>query len=598
MGVLLRLARYTLRYGWRLTLVYICLVGSTLLSLAIPRILGITIDTALERGSTRELTLLALLVLAISLVRGAFAYGQSYLAEYISQHVAYDLRHTLLARLQYLSFGFHDRQKTGDLMSRATEDVESIRWFVSFGLIYGVHVLVLVGGTAGLLLTTDRNLALVALASIPVAAFIAILMSRKFSGLWRQVQAETGLLTTVLQENLTGMRVVKTFGAEEYEKEKFRLAADTVAERTFKVNRLHAANTSFLNLLFILVTALVIWYGGWRIINTNTGMTPGELTQFILYLGLLVFPIRMAGWVVNIFARSVAAGERIFQVLDARSPVQEKVGAIVLDRVRGEVKFESVSFGYDTHQGQNGRSPEALHNISLEAVPGKKIAILGSPGSGKSTLVNLIPRFYDVSEGRLTVDGVDIRDVELESLRRNVGIVFQDVFLFMASIRENISYGVADASFQQVVAAARSAHIHDFIMGLPEKYDTLVGERGVTLSGGERQRLAIARTLLLDRPILIFDDSTSSVDAETESLIQRAMDEVMKGRTTFIIAHRVRSVKSADLILVLRDGGIVGKGTHQELISREGLYREIYQLQLLPRDDVLAETWSSDDSGE
>ena len=597
MGVLLRLARYTLRYRWRLTLVYICLVGSTLLSLAIPRILGITIDTALESGRTGELVLLALLVLAISLVRGGFSYGQSYLAEYISQHVAFDLRHTLLARLQSLSFGFHDHQKTGDLMSRATEDVESIRWFVSFGLIYGVHVLVLVIGVAVLMLTTDRNLALVALASVPVAAFIAIRMSRKFSGLWRQVQSETGLLTTVLQENLTGMRVVKTFGAEEHEKEKFRQAADTVAERTFMVNRLHAANTSFLNLLFILVTALVIWYGGWRIINADTGMTPGELTQFILYLGLLVFPIRMAGWVVNIFARSVAAGERIFQVLDARSPVQEKAGAIVLDRVRGEVKFESVSFGYDTHQGQKGRSPSALHNISLEADPGQKIAILGPPGSGKSTLVNLIPRFYDVGQGRLTVDGVDIRDVGLDSLRRNVGIVFQDVFLFMATIRENISYGVADASLQEVEAAARSAHIHDFIMGLPEKYDTLVGERGVTLSGGERQRVAIARTLLLDQPILILDDSTSSVDAETESLIQRAMDEVMKGRTTFIIAHRVRSVKRADLILVLSDGEIVGQGTHRELISREGLYREIYQLQLLPRDEVLADTWAGDDSG-
>lgn len=587
--MLLRLAGYALRYKRQFFQVYVCLIGSTLLSLTIPRFLGIAIDTALEGGQTIDMVLWAMLVLAISLVRGGFAYGQSYLAEYISQKVSFDLRHEFLARLQSLSFGYHDRQRTGDLMSRATSDVESIRWFVSFGLIYSIHILVLVGAVAGLLLAMKWDLALIGLAAVPIAAFIAIRISRRFRQLWMGVQIDTGRMTTVLQENLSGMRVVKTFGAEEFEKDKFKEAANVVAEETFTVNRLHAANSSLLNLLFTLVTALVVWLGGWQIINAGTDMTAGQLTQFILYLGMLVFPIRMSGWVVNNYARAIAAGERLFQVMDARSPVEERPGAITLGHVKGDVRFESVSFSYDSVNAQSPNQPTALCGIDLEAAPGQKIAILGAPGSGKSTLVNLIPRFYDVTRGRLSVDGVDVRDVTLESLRRNVGIVFQDVFLFMASIKENIAYGVVNATDQQIVEAATAAQMHDFIMGLYDGYDSFVGERGVTLSGGQRQRVAIARTLLLDPPILILDDSTSSVDAETESLIQRALDELMKGRTTFIIAHRINSLRRADTILVMKDGEIVERGTHLELSSSGGLYQEIFNLQLQAEEESLVE---------
>ena len=602
MGVLLRLAKYTLRYKARLVLAYLCLTGATLLSLAVPKFLGWTIDTALEGGQQSRLVLLASLVLVLSLVRGGFAYGQSYLAEYISQRVAFDLRHAFLERLHGLSFAFHDRQRTGDLMSRATADVESIRWYVSFGHIYLLQIVVLVGSIAGLMLVTDWGLALVGLAAIPFASFIAIRMGRRLRRLWLGIQAETGRMTTVLQESLSGMRVVKTFGGEEYEKGKFGVTAREVSERTFAASRLQATNTSLLSMLFALATVLVIWYGGRQIINGS--LTVGELTQFVLYLGLLVFPIRMTGGIVNTFSRAMSAGERIFQVLDAPSPVREEQNAIVLGRSRGEVKFESVAFkydqgSYDPANPQDGRRPlDTLRDVNLEASPGQKVAVLGATGSGKTTMVNLIPRFYDATQGRVTIDGVDVRACTLESLRRNVGIVFQDVFLFMATVRENISYGVAGASLEQVMAAARSAEIHDFIMGLPEQYDTPVGERGVTLSGGQRQRIAIARTLLLDPSILILDDSTSNVDAETESLIQRALDEVMKGRTTFIIAHRVSSVRRADLIVVLRDGEIVERGSHSELISREGLYREIYELQLMAEEEFLAEQVLASDNGE
>ena len=354
MPILLRLAGYALRISpFRLVLAYVCLIGSTLLSLAIPRLLGISIDTVLESGDSTVLIWLAATLLVISLAAGAFHYGQTYFSEYISQHVAYRLRHNFLARLQHLSYAFHDRHKTGDLMSRAAADVESIRWFVSFGLIYSVHILTLLVAVSVLLITISWDLGLLGLAAVPAAVYVAVVMSHRFRRMWREVQEDTGRMSTVLQENLSGMRVVKTFGAEERQMEKFGEAAAVVSEKTFAVSRLHAANSSLLNMLFTLVTALVVWYGGSKIINGYDagaglflGLTPGELTQFVLYMGLLVFPIRMSGWVVNNFARAIAAGGRIFYVIDAQSPVQEKENAQDLERAEGRVSFEGVRFHY------------------------------------------------------------------------------------------------------------------------------------------------------------------------------------------------------------------------------------------------------------
>ena len=498
MGILLRLAGYALRISpFRLVLAYVCLIGSTLLSLAIPRLLGISIDRVLESGDSSVLMWLAATVLLISLAAGAFHYGQTYLSEYISQHVAYRLRHNFLARLQALSYGFHDRHKTGDLMSRAAADVESIRWFVSFGLIYSVHIIALLVAVSALLITISWDLGLLGLAAVPAAVYIAVTVSRRFRRMWREVQEDTGRMSTVLQENLSGMRVVKTFGAEERQMEKFGQAATVVSEKTFAVSRLHAANSSLLNMLFTLVTALVVWYGGSKIINGYDagaglflGLTPGELTQFVLYMGLLVFPIRMSGWVVNNFARAIAAGGRIFYVIDAQSPVQEKEDAPLLnngDRAEGRVEFEGVRFHYGPPvssplaperqgdgksgeeedipsppagegqgEGASESHPEVLRGINLTIEPGQRVAVLGAPGSGKSAMVSLIPRFYDVTSGRITLDNRDVRDLNLRSLRRNVAIVPQDVFLFAATRRDGPEWKALYAKRQAIKRVFKS----------------------------------------------------------------------------------------------------------------------------------------------
>ncbi|MEE9199143.1 MAG: ABC transporter ATP-binding protein, partial [Dehalococcoidia bacterium] len=386
--------------------------------------------------------------------------------------------------------------------------------------------------------------------------------------------------SATLQENLSGARVVRVFSREDYESSKFAAKARELAEENVLASQVQASNAPLMNFIFALLTGAILWIGGREVVADR--LTPGELTQFILYLLLLAFPVRIVGFVITLFSRAASSGERIFQILDAESPVQERPGAKAMPRVQGHVRFQHVSFGYDS-------LGPTLSDVDFDVQPGQIVALLGGTGSGKGTRVHLIPRFYDVTEGSVTIDGTDVRDVTLKSLRRAVGIVQQEVFLFADTIKNNISYGAHGASMEAVRKAAQAARLSEFIESLPEGYDTWVGERGITLSGGQKQRVAIARTLLMDPQVLVLDDSTASVDTETEMLIQQALQELIKGRTTFIIAQRLSTVRNADLILVLKDGRIAERGSHAQLLARGGIYREIYELQLRPQE-ALART--------
>ncbi len=557
--------------------------------LAIPRLLGMAIDeVVILSGDRSRLMWLALAILGANIIRGLFDFARTYLTESLSQKVSYDLRNALYDAFQRLSFAFHDHEHTGNLMSKCTADMENVRRFVHMGLIRSIQVVLMIVIIAILMFQINWPLALISLSFTPFLVFLAAMVLQRLRRLWLHVQELMGEMITRLQENLTGISVVKAFAAEEYEKEKFAKKTRELADESYRSDKMEGGNSAMMTFAFTLATGLILWYGGRQIIG-NT-LTPGEMAQFIFYMSMLNFPIRMLAWLINSFSRAISSGERIFEVLDTRSQVEEKPNAKEMPRVKGEVCFKDISFAYDS-------LVPALKHIDLVAKPAQVIALMGAPGSGKSTVVHLIPRFYEVIDGQITIDSTDIRDMTLASLRRNVGIVQQDIFIFSATIKENIAYGAVDASFEEIVNATKVAQLHDFIDSLPDGYDTWVGERGVTLSGGQRQRLAIARTILMDPPILILDDSTSSVDVETEHLIRQALEQVIQGRTTFVIAHRLSSVYNADLILVLKDGEIVEQGTHQELLDRKGIYREIYELQLRPQEEVLLDASVSDDGG-
>jgi len=591
MRTVLRLIRFLKKYWYWVILTYVCLGAATAFSLGIPELIkraidrGISLDlqTGQMSGDQQYLLFAGLAIVGASLLRGLFSFGQTYLGEFISQRVAYDIRNRLYDRIQRLSFAFHDKAQTGQLMSRATQDVEAVRFFISIGALRMLWIIATFIGICAILFSMNWTLALITLAAMPPVAYWAIKLGRRLRPIWTDIQEGIAKMGIHLQENLSGVNVVRAFSREPYEIEGFRQKASQYYDDGILSSKIMAFNMPLMAFIFTLVSGLVIWYGGREVVAGR--LTPGELTQFYFYLAMMMMPIRMLGFMVNLISRGIAAGDRIFEVLDARSAVQEKRGAIELVDVKGMIKFESVAFGYDVNPYES--LDAVLEKIDLEAKPGEMIALLGSTGSGKSTLINLIPRFYDVTSGRITIDGVDIRDVTLTSLRGSIGIVQQDVFLFSATVRDNIIYGATDASNEQVLAATKAAQLHEFIESMPEGYDTWVGERGLTLSGGQKQRLAIARTLLVNPRILIFDDSTSSVDTETEFLIQQALRELMKGRTTFVIAQRLQTVRDADQILVLDKGTIVERGTHAQLLKTGAIYQEIYELQLRDQEEAL-----------
>jgi ABC-type multidrug transport system fused ATPase/permease subunit len=577
--VLVRLLGFLRPYRLQFTLACLAVLASGAFVLVQPKLIGWAVElgvgtTAQDR---RLLFVAAGAVLLAAFCRGGFAYLQTYTAEWLAQHVAFDIRNQIYDNLQKLSYAYHDKAQIGQIMSRATGDVEAIRMYVSMGLVRMSYTVVLLLAALGLMLASNWRLALVSWVFLPIIAARSIYINLKLRPIWLRIQDQQGRMSTVLQENLSGMRVVKAFAREGFESLKFHGEVRRLFEDSYRANRVQAVNSPLLNGLGALSIVVCTWFGGHEIIAGR--MSIGDLTAFLFYLTLLQMPVRTLGFMINAFARASSSGARVYEILDAESAVQEKPDAIVLDDVRGHVRFEDVSFGYDAVSA-------VLRHIDIDAKPGELVALLGPTGSGKSTVVNLMPRFYDVTGGRITIDGIDIRDVTLASLRRQIGIVQQDVFLFIDTIRENIRYGRTDATDDDVVAAAKAARIHDFIESLPDGYDTWVGERGVTLSGGQKQRISIARTLLLDPRILVFDDSTSSVDMHTEYLIQQALAELMRGRTTFVIAQRLRTVQRADQIIVLRGGRIVERGRHEELLAREGLYRQIYDLELRDQEEA------------
>jgi len=587
MQILIRITKIAWQFRVRLILAYLSFLAAVGVSLLIPQILGHAIDLMVEVNddgvtvkafSTKTLTYLALGLLGASLVRGFLDFARTYCTDSLSQKVSFVLRNQFYDKLQHLSFAYHDKEHTGDLMSKATADVESVRRFVNMGLVRALEVVVRMVALVLILVFMNWELTLISLAFVPFIVVRSTMVMGRLRRMWLEVQERMGEAVTILQENLVGIHVVKAFASEEFEKAKFDKKALELREEYFRSERLQGTNSAWMTFYFTAGLGLILWYGGWEVIRGD--LTAGQLTMFILYMNQLTFPIRMSSFIINSFSRAISSGSRLFDVLDAESPVVEKPNGTILENAQGLVKFEDVTFAYEA------RVP-ALQNVSITAKPNQITAILGAPGSGKSTIVNLLPRFYDVSGGRITIDGQDIRDFTLESLRHSVGIVQQDVFMFSATIHDNIAYGVKDATREDVIRAATVAQLHDHIDSLPDGYDTWVGERGATLSGGQRQRLSIARSILIDPPILILDDSTSSVDVQTERMIHRAMVNVMENRTTFVIAHRLSTVQEADLIVVLKDGQIAEQGSHEELLAAGGIYREIYDLQLQPQEELL-----------
>ena len=573
-----RLMRYLQPYWLQIVLAYAAMFFATLLNILIPQLLRGAVDRGLEQKDATVLFMAAGAILAVAVVRGVAGFFQRYFGEWLSYRAAYDLRNDFYTSLQGLSFAFHDQAHTGDLMSRATGDITETERFVGIGLMELLASVLLMIGVVTAMLLMDLRLALLALIPLPLLLVSTVRFGMAVRPRSRHVQDQLGVLSTTMQESLTGIGVVKAFAREPYEFEKFDRDNSIWFRLREGLIRLWGNNWPFFTFLIALSNFLLLWFGGPMALEGT--ITVGALFAMISYVLMLNGPAQRLGFLVNAAATADASASRVFEIMDTPVTVAEKPDALALEQPRGQVAFDQVSFGY--HEGL-----PVLQNISFEAQPGQVVALMGPTGSGKSSIINLIPRFYDPLTGRVLVDGVDVREVSLDDLRGMIGIVLQEPFLFSASIAENIAYGRPDASREQVVQAAQAANAHDFITGFPDGYETWVGERGVTLSGGQKQRIAIARALLYDPRILILDDSTSSVDTETEYIIQQALQTLMQGRTTFVIAQRLLTLKHADQILVLEQGRIVQRGRHEQLLVEDGLYRQIYDLQLRDQEEFL-----------
>jgi ATP-binding cassette subfamily B protein len=557
---------------------YIAVVGNAFFNLAVPRLIGVAVDEGVGRQDVMQLVVLSVLIVAASALRGLCAFAQNYLGESAAQGSSYQLRRALFTHVQALSFSFHDQAQTGDLLTRSISDVEQLKNFTGRGMLMIFNLVLLVLGVAVALLAMNWKLALLSLVILPLLYWRASSFSRSMRPLFRAVQDQVAVVATLVQDNAAGARVVKAFGQEQREIERFDRENERLYQRYFDSARLQAFNTPLLNFVANAATIVMLWAAGLLVISNQ--LTVGELVAFYAYLLQIVGPVRQGGFLMSMASRAAASAERIVEVLDTPIEVSSPPEALEFETLRGDVEFQDVSCEY--HPGR-----AVLEHVTFTARPGQTIALVGATGSGKTTVANLIPRFYDVTDGRVLIDGIDVRDVSLNSLRRQIGIVMQETTLFSGTIRENIAFGKAQATDEDIDWAAHSARADEFIARLPQGYDTAVGERGVSLSGGQKQRVAIARALLMDPRILILDEFTSAVDAATERLIRAALVELMRGRTTFVIAHRISTVRAADLILVLRNGRLVDTGTHDELLESSRVYREIHASQLAESEELL-----------
>jgi ABC-type multidrug transport system fused ATPase/permease subunit len=569
-----RLLGFLRPYKLSLIVSIVLAVGSQVAQIALIWITKDVIDEALRPHDREKLWLFVGAVVALGVARAVLMAARRLISGRQALSVEMDMRQRLYGHLVRLSFGFYDRHQTGQLMSRATVDLQGVRFFLGYGLIFFFQNILTVVSVTAVLLVFQWKLALIALAITPVLVALAYRYSRVAHPTLREVQQKLADVATVAEENIVGVHVVKSFAQEPQESAKFHARSEDVFRQTLRANRQRALFVPLISWVPLVAQGAVLLVGA-RMVSSG-GLSVGSFVAFNLYLGMLVMPLRSLGMWIGQAQRATASGERIFQVMDEPEEIAERPGAVELPPGGGDLRFEDVHFEY-----LEGRP--VLDGVSLHVPAGRTIALIGQTGSGKTTLTSLVPRFYDVSSGRVTVDGVDVRDVTLGSLRGAIGVISQEPFLFSATVRENITFGAPDLDDAEVERIAREAQAHEFVAELPDGYDTVIGERGITLSGGQRQRLAIARALAVDPRILILDDATASVDATTEARIRSGLRGAMKGRTTLIIAHRLSTIALADEIVVLDKGRIAARGTHEELLETSPVYRDIYEHGLLER---------------
>ncbi|MDZ8262071.1 ABC transporter ATP-binding protein [Nostoc sp. ChiQUE01b] len=573
-----RVLRSLSTYRWTSLGALVSLLLLTIANAVTPQLFRWGIDEGIAPKNLQIVLYSAAWMVVAAIARGVFNFGQSYLAEAVSQGVAYDLRNKIFSKIQNLSFSFHDQAQTSQLLTRVTSDIEQIRTFIGTSLIQVVGSIVTLVSISVLLLVMNWRLALITLTVVPMAAWLMARFINRNNKLFRQVQEQLSNLNAVLQENLLGIRVVKAFVRESTERSRYTTLNDGLLKANMKTISAIRDTFPLIFLLSNLVTLAVFGYGGAQVIGNRFSI--GELVAFNSYLALILQPILLIGFAAPAIAQAAASAERVYEVVDAEVEIRDRPGAVPFDTCGGRITFENVSFRYP------GAITEALKEVSFETKPNELIAVLGMTGSGKSTIMNLIPRFYDVTNGAIRIDGRNVTGFTLKSLRSRIGIVFQETTLFSGTIRENIAYAKPDATLEQVIQVAKTAQIHDFISGLPNGYNTFVGERGVGLSGGQKQRIAIARTLLTDYSILILDDSTSAIDAKTAAQIKAELDGLMRQKacTTFVVAQRISTIQNADRIFLIDKGRLVAQGTHEELMQSSPLYGVILESQVNPKE--------------